>query len=188
MDSMNYWQQMDGFTTLLHFLPFVFLLFSTAAFPFIPGISRWWESMGNKFLLAGVCAGAGVFLYLRPSGDITKVLETYLDYMAFLALVGSLFTVSGGIYISGAFAGLPYINTLFLGLGAILASLLGTTGASMVLIRPLLRANLMRRHKTHVVVFFIFIVSNCGGLLTPLGDPPLYLGFLRGVPFFGHSG
>ncbi len=184
MDSMNYWQQMDGFTAFLHFLPFVFLLFATATFPFIPGISRWWESMGNKFLLAGACAGAGVFLYLRPSGDITKVLETYLDYLAFLALVGSLFTVSGGIYISGAFAGLPYINTLFLGLGAILASLLGTTGASMVLIRPLLRANLMRRHKTHVVVFFIFIVSNCGGLLTPLGDPPLYLGFLRGVPFF----
>lgn len=184
MDSMNYWQQMDGMTTLLHFLPFGLLLFSTAAFPFIPGISRWWESMRNKFLFAAVCAGAGVFLYLRPSGDYMKVLETYLDYLAFLALVGSLFTVSGGIYISGAFAGLPYINTLFLGLGAVLASLLGTTGASMVLIRPLLRANLMRRHKTHVVVFFIFIVSNCGGLLTPLGDPPLYLGFLRGVPFF----
>jgi len=184
MNPMNYWQQMDDFTAFLHFLPFALLLFGTAAFPFIPGIARWWESMGNKFLFAGLCAGAGVFLYLRPSGDITKVLETYLDYLAFLALVGSLFTVSGGIYISGAFAGLPYINTLFLGLGAILASLLGTTGASMVLIRPLLRANLMRRHKTHVVVFFIFIVSNCGGLLTPLGDPPLYLGFLRGVPFF----
>jgi len=184
MNPMDYWQQMGRTMTLLHFMPFVFLLFSTAAFPFIPFISKWWESMGNKFLFCGVCAALGVFLYLRPTGDFTKVLETYLDYLAFLALVGSLFTVSGGIYISGAFAGLPYINTLFLGLGALLASLLGTTGASMVLIRPLLRANQMRRHKTHVVVFFIFIVSNCGGLLTPLGDPPLYLGFLRGVPFF----
>ncbi|HUO57198.1 MAG TPA: sodium:proton antiporter [bacterium] len=184
MDSSVYWQQMSGTMTALNFLPFIVLLFSTAAFPFIPFISRWWESMGNKLLFCAVCAAAGVLLFLRPTGDVPKVLETYLDYLAFLALVGSLFTVSGGIYISGAFAGLPYVNTLFLGLGAILASLLGTTGASMVLIRPLLRANLMRRHKTHVVVFFIFIVSNCGGLLTPLGDPPLYLGFLRGVPFF----
>jgi len=184
MDSTVYWQQMGGAMTALNFLPFVFLLFCTAAAPFIPHVSRWWESMGNKFLLAGVCAAAGIFLYIRPTGDVWKVLETYLDYFAFLALVGSLFTVSGGIYISGAFAGLPYVNTLFLGLGAVLASLLGTTGASMVLIRPLLRANQMRRYKTHVVIFFIFIVSNCGGLLTPLGDPPLYLGFLRGVPFF----
>src|SRR4029077_8839388 len=140
---------------VLHFLPFVFLLFCTATFPFIPFISRWWEGMGNKFLFSAVCAGAGVFLYLRPTGDLSKILETYLDYLAFLALVGSLFTVSGGIYISGAFAGLPYVNTLFLGLGAVLASLLGTTGASMVLIRPLLRANQMRRYKTHVVIFFI---------------------------------
>ncbi len=184
MNSIDYWQHLSGTMTALNFLPFVFLLFCTAAAPFIPYVSRWWESMGNKFLLAGACAAAGVFLYLRPTGDLAKVLETYLDYFAFLALVGSLFTVAGGIYISGAFAGLPYVNTLFLALASLLSSLLGTTGASMVLIRPLLRANQMRRHKAHVVVFFIFIVSNCGGLLTPLGDPPLYLGFLRGVPFF----
>src|SRR5258708_18047002 len=105
MNSMAYWQQMGGMMTVLHFMPFVFLLFSTAAFPFIPFVSKWWESMGNKFLFCSVCAAAGVFLYLRPTGDVPKVLETYLDYLAFLALVGSLFTVSGGIYISGAFAG-----------------------------------------------------------------------------------
>jgi Na+/H+ antiporter NhaD/arsenite permease-like protein len=162
----------------------VIFLFLIAVFPFIRGTASWWEKPRNKFLSAAVCAGAGVFLYLSPTGDAAKVVDTYLDYLAFLALLGSLFTVSGGIHISGAFAGLPYINTLFLGFGAVLSSFLGTTGASMVLIRPLLRANQLRRHKTHIVVFFIFIVSNCGGLLTPLGDPPLYLGFLKGVPFW----
>ncbi len=99
MNPMSYWQQMDGVTALLHFLPFGLLLFSTAAFPFIPGISHWWESMGNKFLFAGACALAGVFLYLRPSGDITKVLETYLDYLAFLAL-WVLFLPSAAAFIS----------------------------------------------------------------------------------------
>lgn len=155
-----------------------------AVLPFIPFTAGWWEHIRNKFLLAAVCAGAGIFLYVHPTGDFAKVLDTYLDYLAFLVLLGSLFTVAGGIHITGAFAGLPYINTIFLGLGAILSSFLGTTGASMVLIRPLLRANQFRRHKSHVIVFFIFIVSNCGGLLTPLGDPPLYLGFLKGVPFW----
>jgi len=184
MDSLSYWKQMGWGISALHLSPFVFLLFCTAAAPFIPYVSRWWESMLNKFLLSAACAVAGVILYLRPTADWARVMNTYLDYLAFLALVGSLFTVAGGIRITGAFAGLPYINTLFLGVSAILSSLLGTTGASMVLIRPLLRANQLRRHKAHVVVFFIFIVSNCGGLLTPLGDPPLYLGFLRGVPFF----
>src|SRR5260370_37884211 len=114
MDSMAYWQQMGGAMTALNFLPFVFLLFCTAAAPFIPYVSRWWESMANKFLLAGVCAAAGVFLYIHPTGDVQKVWETYLDYFAFLALVGSLFTVSGGICISGAFAGLPYVTPLLL--------------------------------------------------------------------------
>ena len=184
MDPVNHWQGLSGGETVVCFLPFLLILFSTAAFPFIPFISHWWEKMGNKFLFAALCAGAGIFLFLRPTGDIGKVVDTYLDYLAFLALVGSLFTVSGGIHITGAFAGLPYVNTIFLGVSALFSSILGTTGASMVLIRPLLRANQLRRHKTHVVVFFIFIVSNCGGLLTPLGDPPLYLGFLRGVPFF----
>src|ERR1035441_7473411 len=184
MESMAYWQRMSGGTAVLHFIPFILLLFFIAVLPFIPFTAGWWEHMRNKMLVAALCAGAGVFLYVHPTGDFAKVLDTYLDYAAFLVLLGSLFTVSGGIHISGAFAGLPYVNTLFLAMGAILSSFLGTTGASMVLIRPLLRANQFRRHKAHVVVFFIFIVSNCGGLLTPLGDPPLFLGFLKGVPFW----
>jgi Na+/H+ antiporter NhaD/arsenite permease-like protein len=105
------------------------------------------------------------------------------EYVSFLLLLGSLFVISGGIYVKGALRGSPSINTAFMGLGACIASFIGTTGASMLLIRPLLRANGHRHNVAHVVVFFIFIVSNCGGLLTPLGDPPLFLGFLKGVPF-----
>ena len=100
-----------------------------------------------------------------------------------MALLGALFVISGGIYVRGSLAGTPLANSAILGIGAVLANLIGTTGASMVLIRPLLRANAERMHKVHLVVFFIFVVSNCGGLLTPLGDPPLFLGFLKGVPF-----
>src|SRR5439155_12753969 len=102
---------------------------------------------------------------------------------AFLTLLASLFVISGGIYLRGSLAGTPLVNTCFLSLGAVLASFIGTTGASMLLIRPLLRANEPRVRKTHIVIFFIFIVSNGGGMLTPLGDPPLFLGFLNGVPF-----
>ena len=91
--------------------------------------------------------------------------------------------ITGGIYVRGSLAGTPLVNTALLGLGALLASWIGTTGASVLLIRPLLRANGPRERKAHIVVFFIFVVSNCGGLLTPLGDPPLFLGFLKGVPF-----
>lgn len=98
-------------------------------------------------------------------------------------LLTALFVISGGIYLKGSLAGTPLSNSAFLLIGAVLASLIGTTGASMVLIRPLLRANQSRGKKVHLVVFFIFVVSNCGGLLTPLGDPPLFLGFLKGVPF-----
>ena len=98
-------------------------------------------------------------------------------------LLGSLFVITSGICLQGSLSGTPIMNTLILAVGAVLASFVGTTGASVLLIRPLLRANASRMRKAHVVVFFIFIVSNCGGLLTPLGDPPLFLGFLNGVPF-----
>src|SRR5207253_6349848 len=97
--------------------------------------------------------------------------------------LGALFVISGGIYIRGEFAGTPLVNTGFLAIGALLANLIGTTGASMLLIRPFLRANHARKRRAHLAVFYIFIVSNIGGSLTPLGDPPLFLGFLRGVPF-----
>ena len=106
-----------------------------------------------------------------------------MEYTSFIFLLGALYVISGGILIEGAFRGTPQSNTLLLGIGAVLANLIGTTGASLLLVRPLIRGNLHRRHVVHVPVFFIFIVANCGGLLTPLGDPPLFLGFLQGVPF-----
>ena len=106
------------------------------------------------------------------------------EYIPFVILLTALFTVAGGIYIRGNLHGSPGLNTAILAIGAVLASFMGTTGASMLLIRPLIRANDNREHKAHVVVFFIFIVSNAGGSLTPLGDPPLFLGFLKGVDFF----
>ena len=106
------------------------------------------------------------------------------EYIPFVILLTALFTVAGGIYIRGNLHGTPALNTAILAIGAVLASFMGTTGASMLLIRPLIRANDNRKHMAHVVVFFIFIVSNAGGSLTPLGDPPLFLGFLKGVTFF----
>jgi Na+/H+ antiporter NhaD/arsenite permease-like protein len=116
---------------------------------------------------------------LEPS----VLVHTAREYAAFVILLGALFVIAGGVVVRGTLAGTPGLNTLLLGVGAALASVVGTTGASMLLIRPVLRANAVRRRKAHVVVFFIFLVSNAGGLLTPLGDPPLFLGFLRGVPF-----
>ena len=107
-----------------------------------------------------------------------------VDYVPFLILLWGLYTVSGGIYLRATLVATPALNAAFLVAGLVLASLMGTTGASMLLIRPMLRANGWRKHKAHVFVFFIFLVSNLGGLLTPLGDPPLFLGFIHGVPFF----
>jgi Na+/H+ antiporter NhaD/arsenite permease-like protein len=112
-----------------------------------------------------------------------ELLEKGKEYASFILLLGALFVVTGGIRVRGSLSGTPLLNTALLGLGAVLANAIGTTGASVLLIRPLLRANQPRVRKTHIIVFFIFIVSNCGGLLTPLGDPPLFLGFLKGVPF-----
>ncbi len=183
MTPAPYWQNLSAGMSALSALPFAGLLLAIALLPLIPAAAHWWERNRNKFKVALVCAGGGILLYLLPTGDLEKIGLTYLEYAAFLAMLAALFVISGGIHISGAFAGFPRTNTVFLAIGAVLASLLGTTGASMVLIRPLLRANRQRQHKTHIIIFFIFIVSNCGGLLTPLGDPPLYLGFLRGVPF-----
>jgi Na+/H+ antiporter NhaD/arsenite permease-like protein len=116
-------------------------------------------------------------------GEAEQLLRTGFDYLSFMALLGSLFAISGGICLRGSLAGGPLVNTTLLAIGGVLASLIGTTGASALLIRPILRANGRRHRTTHVVVFFIFIVANGAGLLTPLGDPPLFLGFLRGVPF-----
>jgi Na+/H+ antiporter NhaD/arsenite permease-like protein len=162
-------------------LPFVGYLLLIATLPLFLG--RLWEPNRNKLFLALVI-GAPVIAYLvgRPGGA-ELLADSGRDYVAFMALLAALFAISGGIYLKGSIAGSPGVNTAFLAVGAVLASLFGTTGASALLIRPLLRANQGRSRVTHLVVFFIFIVANAGGLLTPLGDPPLFLGFLRGVPF-----
>jgi Na+/H+ antiporter NhaD/arsenite permease-like protein len=161
--------------------PFVLYLLLIAALPLFLG--HLWESNRNKLVVAGVVsAPVIVFLLSGPRGG-ELLGRTACDYASFISLLAALFTISGGICLRGSLVGTPVVNTLVLAMGAVLGSLVGTTGASVLLIRPLLRANGRRAYATHVVVFFIFIVSNGAGLLTPLGDPPLYLGFLRGVPF-----
>lgn len=164
-------------------LPFVLLLLSIALLPLIAG--HWWERNRNRALVAGLLAiPFALYLELAYGEEgMRELLHAGKDYLSFMALLGSLFVISGGIRIKGSLSGTPLANTGLLAVGAVLANIIGTTGASMVLIRPLLTANAERRSKVHLVVFFIFIVSNCGGLLTPLGDPPLFLGFLKGVPF-----
>jgi Na+/H+ antiporter NhaD/arsenite permease-like protein len=163
--------------------PFVVYLLLVAALPLLAG--RFWASPRNKLVVAGLLSAPVIVLLLVLSGQAGPrlLLHAALDYLSFMALLTALFTISGGLGVRGTLAGTPFVNTAALAVGAVLASVVGTTGASMLLIRPLLRANARRAHATHVVVFFIFIVSNAGGLLTPLGDPPLYMGFLRGVPF-----
>lgn len=164
-------------------LPFVALLGCIAVLPL--RAPHFWESNRNKGLVSGALALLfGVPLLVTYGATATQELtHALLDYVSFLCLLGALFTISGGIYVRGSLDGTPLGNTALLAIGAVLANLIGTTGASMVLIRPFLRANRRRRSKTHLVVFFIFVVSNTAGLLTPLGDPPLFLGFLKGVPF-----
>ncbi|HLY73001.1 MAG TPA: sodium:proton antiporter, partial [Planctomycetota bacterium] len=134
-------------------------------------------------LIVALGASAPVLVQLLSSHAGGLLAVSVEEYLAFIVLLASLFIISGAIQLQGSLAGTPWVNTAFLASGSILASLIGTTGASMLLIRPLLRANETRDRKSHLVIFFIFIVSNAGGLLTPLGDPPLFLGFLRGVPF-----
>ncbi|MEX2186288.1 MAG: sodium:proton antiporter [Pirellulales bacterium] len=162
--------------------PFALLLLAIAVLPLVA--THWWEHNKNKGIIAAVLA-APMAVYLLSLGGAGQhaLLESLLEYGSFIVLLGSLYVISGGIYVQGSLSGTPLINTLILAIGAAIASFVGTTGASMLLIRPLLRANAPRQRKVHVVVFFIFIVSNCGGLLTPLGDPPLFMGFLRGIPF-----
>src|SRR5437867_7411311 len=159
--------------------PFVIMLIGIAVLPLVAG--RIWEYNHNKALLSLVL-GAPVAVWTATL-DSSAVVHAAGEYVAFIVLLGALFVISGGIVVRGTLAGTPGLNAILLAIGAVLASLIGTTGASMLLIRPLLRANSVRNRKAHVFVFFIFVVANGGGLLTPMGDPPLFLGFLRGVPF-----
>ena len=164
-------------------IPFILILLAIAIIPLLQG--KWWESNLNKGVVSFLCSLPIIsyLLWIGPIGQ--KVLVEILhDYYAFITLLVALFTISGGIHLEGDFKVTPFVNTIVLGLGAILSSIIGTTGASMLLIRPLIKANHERKKKVHVFIFFIFLVGNIGGSLLPVGDPPLFLGYLFGVPFF----
>ena len=165
-------------------VPFAGLLLSIALMPLLVPI--FWHHHFGKVTAAWGLAFLVPFALAFGGGaaGVSLVHALLAEYLPFVILLTALFTVAGGIYIRGNLHGNPLLNTAILAIGAVLASFMGTTGASMLLIRPLIRANDNRAHKAHVVVFFIFIVSNAGGSLTPLGDPPLFLGFLKGVDFF----
>jgi Na+/H+ antiporter NhaD/arsenite permease-like protein len=165
-------------------LPFAGILLSIALGPLV--VKRWWhihyEKAAAFWSLVTVVGLIAVTGWSATSAVLFHSLA--IEYLPFILMLLALFTAAGGISISGKLAGTPLVNTTILGLGAVLASWIGTTGAAMILIRPIIRANAARRFNAHVVVFFIFLVANIGGALTPLGDPPLFLGFLRGVDFF----
>jgi len=166
---------------LVLLLPFALLLAAIAVMPL--AFSHFWESNRNKLIVAVVCSVPvlGFLIYNAMWGELKHAL--LFDYVPFLILLGALFVITGGINITGDIEAKPSINTAFVAIGAVLASLMGTTGAAMLLIRPLLETNAERQHKVHTVLFFIGVVANCGGLVTPLGDPPLFVLYLRGVPF-----
>lgn len=166
---------------LLALLPFILMLLSIAVFPLF--WNHFWEKNKNKLIIA-VLLSVPVIIYLITNGFSEKLVETMVfDYIPFIILLGSLFTITGGIFLSGDIEAKPLINTMFLAAGAVLASFVGTTGAAMLLIRPVIQTNKQRKFKVHTILFFIGIVANCGGLLTPLGDPPLFMMYLRGAPF-----
>lgn len=166
---------------LFTIIPFLLMLLSIALFPLF--LNHFWEKNKNKLIIA-VILSIPVTIYLLSNGLSEKLIHTIVfDYIPFIILLGSLFTITGGILLSGDIQAKPGINSLFLGIGAVLASFIGTTGAAMLLIRPVIQTNKQRKFKVHTILFFIGIVANCGGLLTPLGDPPLFMMYLRGAPF-----
>lgn len=175
----------DGSTLPLWWgIPFAGILLSIAIMPLLAPIF-WHHHFGKVAAAWGLLFLVPFAVVFGPGmAGVSLVHALLAEYLPFVILLTALFTVAGGIYIRGNLHGSPGLNTAILAIGAVLASFMGTTGASMLLIRPLIRANDNRTHKAHVVVFFIFIVSNAGGSLTPLGDPPLFLGFLKGVDFF----
>ena len=189
-------------------LPFVLLLAAIAIFPLTPGISHWWEHNHNKLLVAGLLAAItlGYYTFLHhqpvdlhfpthalidpaatgpswPTAGAVLTNALCAEYIPFIALLFALYVVTGGVRIEGDLVATPTTNATFLALGATMASFIGTTGAAMLLVRPLLETNKERKFVAHTLVFFIFMVCNCGGLLLPIGDPPLFLGYLEGVDF-----
>ncbi|MFZ6033940.1 MULTISPECIES: sodium:proton antiporter [Melioribacter] len=166
---------------ILSIIPFVLMLLSIAVFPLF--WEHFWENNRNKLIIA-VILSIPTTIYLLSAGLSHELVEIMVfDYIPFIILLGALFTITGGIYLSGDIEATPKVNSIFLGIGAILASFMGTTGAAMLLIRPVIQTNKERNFKVHTILFFIAIVANCGGLLTPLGDPPLFMMYLRGAPF-----
>jgi len=164
-------------------IPFAGMLLSIALFPLFA--RHFWEHHYGKVTLFWSLALALPLLVLHRAEGTHHLIEVILvDYIPFLVILWALYTVASGIFVTGTLHGTPLQNTLMIAVGAVLASWVGTTGASIVMVRPLVRAIAWRKHRAHTVVFFIFLVSNVGGALTPLGDPPLFLGFLHGVPFF----
>ena len=162
-------------------IPFGLMLLTIAVAPLL--VNDWWESNRHKLAVALLLAiPTGVFLIM---GGMEHELEHQLfgDYIPFIILLLSLYVITGGIHLSGDIKAKPWVNTVFLAVGWLFASIMGTTGAAMLLIRPLLMTNQQRKYKVHTVLFFIALVANCGGLLTPLGDPPLFMLFLRGASF-----
>jgi len=175
----------DGTTlSILWTIPFAGILLSIAAMPLVS--PHFWHNNFGK--VSFFWALTFIIPFLLVEGYAITLYEflhiILLDYVPFIILLLALFTISGGIRLKGTLVGTPILNSIIILTGTILASWMGTTGAAMLLIRPLIRANQHREHKVHVIVFFIFLVANIGGSLTPLGDPPLFLGFLKGVDFF----
>ncbi len=170
--------------SLLWIIPFVGILLSIALFPLLA--PHFWHHHYGKVSLFWWLVFFGAFCVKFSIGTgFYYLLEVYmLEFIPFITLLLALFTVAGGIQLKGELAGTPKVNTLMILIGGVLASFMGTTGAAMVMIRPILKANEWRKKRAHIVVFVIFVVANVGGGLTPLGDPPLFLGFLKGVDFF----
>ncbi|MFB9054785.1 sodium:proton antiporter [Formosa undariae] len=162
-------------------IPFFIILLAIAVGPLIA--EEWWENNRNKLLVSAVLSIPTIY-YLVSMG-LTQHLEHQIlgDYIPFIVLLTSLFVITGGVHLSGDIKAKPWVNTLFLGLGYLLASFMGTTGAAMLLIRPVISINQERKYTIHTILFFIAAVANCGGLLTPLGDPPLLMLYLRGASF-----
>ena len=173
-----------GELALIWVVPFVCMLLSIAVFPLVT--PHFWHHNFGK--IAGFWAVTFIVPFTIVYGFGLALYEVLhivlLDYVPFIILLLSLFTVAGGVRLKGSLVGTPLVNTALLAFGTLIASWMGTTGAAMLLIRPMIRANAHREKKVHVIVFFIFLVANIGGSLTPLGDPPLFLGFLKGVDFF----
>jgi Na+/H+ antiporter NhaD/arsenite permease-like protein len=169
-------------------LPFAAMLLTLAVFPLVA--AQHWERVQAPASLLWAALALGLMWASLPAGTGFaavyggKTVATLEDYVAFIVLLGTLYVLSGGIYFTGGVPGTPGRNVAMLLLGSVLANLVGTTGAAMLLVRPLIRDNLARKRQTHVIVFLIFIVCNVAGLLTPIGDPPLFLGYLQGIPFF----